>query len=202
MMKGMNRPEPTLFALQQTIIDFARIDRNIYLAKTERRENDVEHSFCVALLCWFIHDKYKLKLDVTKILKYALVHDLVEVYAGDVNTYASPEARQRKVDDEHAALERLTTEYGEFPDMTNTMAAYEAKEDEESLFVWTVDKMQQLVMGGMDGWRPFAEYGVDYQRFVDKCQEQIGKASPYCKQILEALVAYSRTTYYDRPPKS
>lgn len=56
----MPRPHALLFSLQKMVVDLALIDRNHYLAGTPRRENDIEHSFSVAVLCWFIHDKYKL----------------------------------------------------------------------------------------------------------------------------------------------
>jgi len=93
----------------------------------------------VTLLCWYIHDRYKINLDIAKIMKYALVHDFVERYAGDVNTYASAKAREQKVKDEAVALERLSTEFTTFPDLVSKMNEYELKQDDESLFVWTVD---------------------------------------------------------------
>src|SRR5687768_18319751 len=123
----MRKPDHVLFELQKMSIDLALIDRNHYLAGTGRRENDIEHSFTVALLCWYIHDRYKIDLDITKILKYALAHDFVERYAGDVNTYASTEARQQKVKDEAAALERLSAEFTVFPDLVSKMNEYELK---------------------------------------------------------------------------
>ena len=94
----MTNPYPLFPQLQQMIIDLALIDRKHYLAKTNRRENDIEHTMAVALLCWYIHDKYKLDLDIAKILKYAITHDFVERYAGDTNTYANTEERAKKIE--------------------------------------------------------------------------------------------------------
>lgn len=195
----MSKPDPILFSLQQMIIDLSLIDRNHYLAKTERRENDIEHSMTVAILCWYIHDKYQIKLDIAKILKYAMTHDFVERYAGDVNTFASTDERNAKVQRERESLERLSGEFSKFRDMILSMQEYELKQDEESLFVWTVDKMQQLIMGDMDGWRPYAEINIEYDRFVAKCNEQLGKSSKHCREIFEGLIEYSKSTYYDRP---
>jgi putative hydrolase of HD superfamily len=195
----MKKPDPLLFTLQQLSIDVALINRNHYLAGTSRRENDIEHSYSVALLCWFIHDKYQIPLDVGRILKYALAHDLVERYAGDTNTYASKEDRQKKTELERGALEKFSREFVGFTDLITTMSDYEAKKDEESLFVWSVDKMQQLVMGDMDSWRPYREIDVSYERFKSKCSEHLRDCSPYCKEIFSGLIEYSSTTFYDRP---
>ena len=105
------RPHNTLFALQQMALDLAAIERNHMHVGSEQHENDIEHSFTVALLCWFICERYKPKLDQTKVFKYAMAHDFAERYAGDTNTYANKDARQRKLALERAALERLSHEF-------------------------------------------------------------------------------------------
>ena len=155
----MIKPDPLLFSLQQMTIDLSLIERNHHLAKTNKKENDIEHSLSVALLCWYIHDRYKLELVISKILKYAITHDFVERYAGDVNTFASMDERNAKLVREQASLERLSQEYESFEDMVSSMQNYELKQDEESLFVWTVDKMQGMIMGDMDGWRSMQRGG-------------------------------------------
>jgi putative hydrolases of HD superfamily len=198
--KIMTTPDPLLFSLQQMTIDLSLIKRNHHLAKTDQKENDIEHSLTVALLCWYIHDRHHLELDISKILKYAITHDFVERYAGDVNTFASQKEREQKVVNEQASLERLSVEYKDFPDMISSMRNYESKQDEESNFVWTVDKMQGMIMGDMDDWRPYASINITYDQFVGKHGEHLKKSSKYCKEIFESLLEYCKTTYYDQPP--
>lgn len=195
----MIKPDPLLFSLQQMTIDLSLIERNHHLAKTNKKENDIEHSLRVALLCWYIHNRYKLELDISKILKYAITHDFVERYAGDVNTFASMDERNAKLVREQASLERLSQEYESFEDMVSSMQNYELKQDEESLFVWTVDKMQGMIMGDMDGWRPYSSLDITYTEFVKKHTEHLAKSSRYCKEIFEGLLEYCKTTYYDQP---
>jgi 5'-deoxynucleotidase YfbR-like HD superfamily hydrolase len=191
----MPKGDPNLPLLQQLLIDMSLIDRNHYLAKTNRRENDIEHSMTVATLCWYIHEKYSLPLDLSKILKYALAHDFVERYAGDVNTFASEQERAKKIEDEQASLSRLSQEFQGFPDLVTTMEEYESRNDEESLFVWTVDKMQALIMGGLDDWRPYAELGITYDQFVAKYAELLSRSSPHCRDLFETIINDSKTTY-------
>jgi len=197
--KDMQKPDPLFFAIQQLNIDLSLINRNHYLAGTNRRENDIEHSMTVAILCWYIHDKHHLDLDIAKILKYALAHDFVERYAGDVNTFASTSERNDKVLREKESLDRLSGEFSEFGDLITSMSEYELKNDEESLFVWTVDKMQQLIMGDMDNWRPYAEINISYDQFTTKYAELVAKSSPHCCDIFSGVVEYSKSTYYDQP---
>ena len=193
------------------VIDVALIDRNHYLANTDRHENDVEHSYSVTLLAWFIHDHYHIPLDINKILKYALAHDLVERYAGDVNTFASDEDRNKKQVAEAISLSRLASEFSQFSDLITTMQDYEKRSDAESLFVWTVDKMQALIMGDMDKWRPYQELPINtsiakfrkipYAEFCKVHGSQFEKASPYIRDVYKGLLEYCKTTYYDRPRK-
>ena len=195
----MSKPDPLLFSLQQMTIDLSLIQRNHHLAKTDQKENDTEHSLTVALLCWYIHERYSLDLDISKILKYAITHDFVERYAGDTNTFASQSEREMKITKEQQSFERLSIEYQEFPDMIASMREYELKRDEESLFVWTVDKMQGMIMGDMDDWRPYASLNITYTDFLNKHTEHVEKSSKYCKEIFESLLEYCKTTYYDQP---
>lgn len=195
----MKHPDPLFSSLQQMMIDLSLINRYHYLAGTDRRENDIEHSMTVALLCWYIHDKNKLDLSLEKILKYAMTHDFVERYAGDVNAYASKSEREAKVIREQSSLTRLSREYEDFPDMVQTMHQYELKQDEESLFVWTVDKMQTLIMGDLDNWRLYQEIEISYEQFSTKNSELLAGASQYCSVVFDSLIKYSQATYYDRP---
>lgn len=190
---------PLLFSLQQMVNDLSLIERKHYHPEAKRRENDIEHSMAVAMLCWYIHDKYAIDLDIAKILKYALTHDFVERYAGDVPTFASPAERTNKILREQESLNKLSEEFIEFNDMIESMQKYETKEDEESLFVWSVDKMQQLIMGDLDSWSSYAEAPITYDQFVGKYKELFEKSSEYCKEIFEGLIEYSMSTYYDRP---
>jgi len=195
----MNEPDPLLFSLQEMTIDMSLIDRKHYLPHTSRRENDIEHSMTVAILCWYILDRYALDLDVAKVLKYALIHDFVERYAGDVPTFASEVERNDKVIREQESLKRLSEEYKGFSDLVASMQKYETKEDAEALFVWSVDKMQQLIMGDLDNWRSYAEKPITYDEFTKKYTELLEKSSEYTRVIFEGLLEYSKSTYYDQP---
>lgn len=196
----MPSPHPYFATLQQMVIDVALIDRSHYLADTARHENDIEHSYAVTLLAWFIHDHYNIPLDLSKILRYALAHDLVERYAGDTNTFAPADARKAKTIAEAKSLKRLAKEFAAFPDLVTIMHDYEAKADDEALFVWTVDKMQALILGDLDNWRPYEELSISYDAFCKKyLEELLPRTSPYTRQIYDSLVSYCQSTYWNAP---
>ncbi len=131
--------------LQQLIANFAKVERAINLADNGLPENDVEHSFGLALTCWFLHDKIAPELNLEKILKYALTHDIVEVHAGDTYVFdkAAVATKERR---EREALAQLKTGWPDFPELTEFTEGYADKRSDEAKFVYAVDKMLPLIM--------------------------------------------------------
>ncbi len=166
-------------ALQRLLNRYAGVTRHHYLPGTDRREDDATHSLSVAVLCWHYHARFAhAGLSLEKILKYALLHDLVEVYAGDVATHASAEARAQKVHDEAHALEQLRHDLADDQAILHYIEHYEQKHDDESLFVWTCDKIQAYTQGALDNWRAYYEFPVTRQMFTDTIRRHVEQSSP------------------------
>ena len=159
-----------LIYVQQLINDFEKVKRSIYMPSSNSQpENDVHHSASAAFLAWQIHDDLALNLDMAKILKYALAHDVVEIYAGDVNAFASAKDRAQKKLNEAKSLERIERETaGFFPDLAVIIKGYENRIDDEARFVWSVDKIQPLLQGNADQNRPFYESGITLNQVSEK----------------------------------
>jgi len=196
----MTKEFTKLKQLQQLVLDIIKVERNHYIPQTKRRENVVEHSLSLAVLCWKIFEIVRPPLDIAKILKYALVHDFTERgQANDVNTYAKDEERQIKKKIEAEELLKLSIEFKDFTDFIDKLKNYEECSDEEALFVWSVDKIQARILGSIDNWRPYKEYGIPYKQFSDKGEEILAKCSPCLKDLFSKFFEENNGTYYDRP---
>lgn len=168
-----------LLQLQSKINAYTQVRRRHYLPGTGTREDDSSHSLSVAIICWHYYQLFGRELSVSKILKYALIHDLVEIYAGDVATYASSEALLQKDKDEEVALDRLTEELSFDNDLVSHLIDYQKMADEEASFVWACDKIQAYVQGELDNWRAYLEYPVSKPMFIAKLDSQSQKV-PGC----------------------
>lgn len=117
----------------------------IHLADNNQRENDVEHSYGLALTCWYLHPKIAPELDLGKILQYALAHDIVELHAGDTFVFdeAGSATKERR---EREALEQICADWPDFTELTEYAAGYMDKVDEEAKFVKAVDKILPVIM--------------------------------------------------------
>ncbi|MES2623581.1 MAG: HD domain-containing protein [Patescibacteria group bacterium] len=135
-----------------------KVERTVY-RPGDTFENDTEHSYQVAMLAWFLADQFKLSLSKEKLFKYALAHDVVEVYAGDTPVYGSEEVKASKQEREEKSLERIKGEFGYFPDLIESIESYEQRNDEESIFIYELDKLLpplNMYLDGGYGWNKFS----------------------------------------------
>ena len=131
--------------LQQFVADFSKVNRAFELIDTGRPENDVDHSYGLALICWFLAPKIAPELDLLKIFKYALSHDTVEIHAGDTFVF-DKKLVSGKAEREGAAIEQLYEEWPDFKEMVDYAKGYKDKIDEEAKFVKAVDKILPLLV--------------------------------------------------------
>ena len=104
-----------IFRFSKLLNAFGGIERSIDLPERERKENDIEHSYHLAMLAWYIADSNKLTLNKDLLLKYALIHDLVEVYAGDTFLYSKNQYdHDSKKEREEKAQQQIAEEFKEF----------------------------------------------------------------------------------------
>lgn len=136
---------PKILELGHVAMQFAQVERGTGNLRGGH-ETDTDHTVMLSLIAISLAE-YDPRLDTGKVSKYALVHDLVEVYAGD-----TPTLHQDKVDfgakakAEAEALERLETQFAQtFPGLIQILKDYEALTDLESQFVKTLDKSMPAI---------------------------------------------------------
>ena len=115
-----------------------------------KRENDAEHSFHLALSATELAADYYPELDLGLITQFSLVHDLPELYSGDVWTIGiSDEDRSKKEQAEKVANQKLVTELP--PHISQLLSRYEKQKEPEARFVRFIDKLMPDVIHILDG---------------------------------------------------
>ncbi len=136
--------------LQSLIAQFAQVERALHLPNTQQKESDTDHSFGLALTCWYLQPKIAPELDLLEIFKLALAHDLVEVHAGD--TFVFDEVGKSDKDTrERAAMQKLADDWPDFPEIAEYAGKYADKLSEEAKFVKAVDKLLPLLLLELSG---------------------------------------------------
>jgi putative hydrolase of HD superfamily len=104
-------------------------------------ESDTDHSFMLGLSACALRDTCAPELDRGKLAEYALIHDLVEVYAGDTATLGMTDKSEKNAR-EHQALLRLKKEWDStFPWITACIESYESQTEPEARFIKVLDKI-------------------------------------------------------------
>jgi putative hydrolase of HD superfamily len=172
---------------------FRDVERMIRF-KDGTNENDAEHSYQLAITAWYLVESNKLDLDIGKVLRYALAHDLVEAYAGDtpsdVHRKYEAERNTKKHREEEAAL-RLREEFKEFPDLHEIIEHYEKREDEESKFVYALDKIMPILNIYLDDGYSWKANNVSVEDVVQYKKEKIAE-SPIIQKYFDYLVPMIR----------
>lgn len=160
-------------AFIQLLHKFQSVERVAYTADLARHENDVEHSYFLAIFCWYLCDSLELSYAKEKVLRYALVHDLHEAYAGDTFIFDA-EAKKTKKEREEKARLRIAGEFPEFKELHTTIETYENQKDAEAQFVHAVDKLIPFLINYMQGGKIWKEMKISYNEVVAHKREKIG----------------------------
>lgn len=143
---------------------------------TDRRENSAEHSWSLALLAITLFPDASPSLDRLRVLKMLLIHDLVEIDAGDTFCYAD---RPDKAEAERRGAERL---FGMLPDglaaeFTGLWVEFEGAETEEAAFANALDRLMPLIQNVHNGGQSWLEHGITYEQVFAR-NRMIGRAFP------------------------
>ena len=137
------------------------IGRQTYLSDGVRKENDAEHAWHMAIMAWLLADYANEKIDVARTMIMVLIHDLVEIDAGDTYAY-DEEARQSQAERELAAADRI---FGLLPEdagakLRAIWEEFEAWETPEAKFARALDNFQPLMLNNATDGISWVEHGV------------------------------------------
>jgi len=135
--------------------------RQTHLSGHGRRENDAEHAWHMAIMIYLLKEYANREIDVAKAMMMALIHDIVEIDAGDTYAYDAAGLATQKEREEQAA-ERI---FGLLPeDQGQELRAlfdeFEAYETAESKFAHSLDNLQPLMLNNSNGGGDWVEHGV------------------------------------------
>lgn len=143
--------------------------RQTHLSGHGRRENDAEHAWHMAIMAYLLREYANEPVDVSKVMLMCLIHDVVEIDAGDTYAYDTESLKTQKAR-EDAAKERI---FSLLPDdqkneLTALFDEFEAYETTESKFAHAMDNLQPLLLNNSNGGSDWREHGVTagqvYQR--------------------------------------
>ena|SRR6218665_10400 len=143
--------------------------RKTRLFNSDRHENDAEHSWHLAMMTIVLAEHSDKPIDILKVLKMVLIHDIVEIDAGDTFIYDAAK-NHTNTDEELVAAKRI---FGLLPEKQaeKFIAIWQEFEEgitNEAKFAKTMDRFEPLLQNVSNNGGTWAEFNVPYQKVYDK----------------------------------
>ena len=160
--------------LQKQIAFIKEIDKIKYIQRrsklfnSDRRENDAEHSWHLSMMAIVLAEHSENPIDLLKVLKMVLIHDIVEIDAGDTFVYDTTK-NHLNTDEELIAAKRI---FGLLPkeqaeELIAIWEEFEEGETDEAKFAKSMDRFEPLLQDATNDGGTWMEYNVPYQNVYD-----------------------------------
>ena len=165
------------------------IFRQTYLADAGRKENDAEHSWHIALMAYLLQEYAEKPVDVSKVMLMVLIHDLVEIDAGDTYAY-DEEAKKDQQEREQKAADRIFAILPE--DQAEKLRAlwdeFEEGQTKEARFARTMDNFQPVLLNASSGGKAWQERGVRLEQVLGRNQNTAKGSEMLWQYVLENFI--------------
>ncbi len=167
------------------------IKRQNYITDAETHENDAEHAWHMAIMTLLLKEYANEDIDVLKTITMLLIHDLVEVYAGDTYAY-DEEAKKTQAEREAKAADKLYSilpeDQGEY--LKSLWLEFEEQKTPEAKFARTMDNVQPLVLNDATDGKTWKEHSVKKSWILKRNQRtHLGS---------EAIWEYAKENFIER----
>lgn len=133
----------------QFVIEIEKMKKIFRMTKViglDRRENDAEHSYHISIMALILKKYAKSDIDVNKVIQMLLIHDLVEIYAGDTFAYdekANLDKTKRELDAMRKIKDQLSFDTANL--IESLWLEFEKRESKESKFANAMDRLQPIL---------------------------------------------------------
>ncbi len=165
------------------------IFRQTHLSGHGRNENDAEHAWHMALMAYLLKEYANESVDITKVMLMCLIHDVVEIDAGDTYAYDAEGLKTQKAR-EDKAKERI---FSLLPDdqkaeLIALFDEFEAYDTPESKYAHAMDNLQPLLLNNSNGGGDWKEHGVTKdQVYGRQSKTRLGSEKLY-EEVTDKLI--------------
>ena len=145
------------------------IQRKTRLFNSDRHENDAEHRWHLAMMTLVLVEHSNVEIDVLKVLKMVLIHDLVEIDSGDIFIFDTTKNHDNTAEELKAA-KRI---FGMLPEAQATALIalwleFESGETNEAKFAKAMDRFEPILQNASNNGGTWREYKVSKEKVLDK----------------------------------
>ena len=164
------------------------IFRQTHLSGHGRNENDAEHAWHMAIMAYLLHEYANEPVDIGRVMLMCLIHDIVEIDAGDTYAYDTEGLKTQKAR-EDAAKERIFSLLPEDQKqkLTQLFDEFEEFQTPESKFAHAMDNLQPLLLNNSNGGGDWREHGVSAKQVYGR-QQKTRQGSEKLYQVTDQIL--------------
>lgn len=162
--------------------------RQTHLSGNGRNENDAEHAWHMAIMAYLLKEYANEKVDIAKVMLMCLIHDIVEIDAGDTYAYDTENIKTQKVR-EDKAKERIFSllppeQKEEFIALFDEFEAYETA---ESKFAHVMDNLQPIMLNNSNNGNDWKEHNVRAEQVYNR-QKKTKSGSEKLYEVIDQII--------------
>lgn len=164
------------------------IFRQTHLSGHGRNENDAEHAWHMAIMAYLLKEYSNEPVDIGKVMLMCLIHDIVEIDAGDTYAYDAENLKTQKAR-EDAAKERLFSILPEEQkdELIKLFDEFEEFKTAESKFAHAMDNLQPLILNNSNGGGDWIEHGVTAEHVYGR-QSKTKLGSERLYEVIDRII--------------
>ncbi len=165
-----------------------QVFRQTHLSGHGRNENDAEHAWHMAVMAYILKEYANKKIDIARTMIMCLIHDIVEIDAGDTYAY-DDEGKKTQAEREQKAKNRIFSILPEeqAAEMKAIFDEFEANETAEARFAHAMDNIQPILLNNSNGGGDWKEHNVPAEK-VYKRQEKTKLGSEKIFDLADKII--------------
>ena len=162
--------------------------RQTHLSGHGRNENDAEHAWHMAIMAYLLKEYSNEPVDIGKVMLMCLIHDIVEIDAGDTYAYDAENLKTQKAR-EDAAKERIFSILPEEQkdELIKLFDEFEEFKTAESKFAHAMDNLQPLILNNSNGGGDWREHGVTAEQVYGR-QSKTKLGSERLYEVIDRII--------------
>ena len=162
--------------------------RQTYVLHEDRKENDAEHSWHLAIMAFMLSEYSNKSIDVLKVMKMVLIHDIVEIDAGDTYCY-DEKGYTTKAEREETAAQRI---FGLLPEdqrdeYYSLWREFEDSETNEARFAAVLDRLQPLMLNYTKKGISWQEHEIYKEQVFNRNKEYFSQSDEIAELIISLI---------------
>lgn len=165
----MNQRIEKQLAFSLEIDKVKNIFRQTHLSENGRNENDAEHSWHMAIMAYLLREYANEKIDISKVMLMCLIHDIVEIDAGDTYAYDTENLKTQKAREDVAKIRIFSMlPQEQMEEFIRLFDEFEAYETAEAKFAHAMDNIQPLILNNSNNGGDWREHNVTVEQIYKR----------------------------------